>query len=62
MLWLGLVESQCTTRYCEDASENDPLSVCLRNQEVVEQVLQIVERLHQEVNELKEALVKENSE
>ena len=62
VLWLGLVESQCTTRHCEVANENDPLSVCLRNQDVVEQVLHVVERLQEEVNELKDTLEKHTSE
>ena len=57
VLYSGLVESQCTTRYCQDHDEEDLLAVCLRNQVVVEQLQKDLsalnvkhEQLQQEVN------------
>ena len=38
LLYTDLTESQCTTKYCEDHDESNLLSMCLHNQEVVEEL------------------------
>ena len=60
LLYTDLAESQCTTKYCEDHDEANLLSMCLRNQEVLEELQHELhalrvehDRLQQEVNKLK---------
>ena len=65
VLYSDLAESQCTTKYCEDHEEADLWDVCLRNQEQLLEELRALtvkhERLQQEVDELKEELVRQKS-
>ena len=65
VLYPDLTESQCTTKYCEDHDEADLLTVCLRNQDVVEQLMKELSelkegdrRLQDQVTDLKEKVAR----
>ena len=58
LLYTDLTESQCTTKYCEDHDEANLLSMCLRNQEVVEELQLELLSQRVEINELKKTVAR----
>ena len=55
VLYPDLAESQCTTRYREDHDEADLWAVCLRNQDVVEQLMKELSELKEKVARLEKS-------